>query len=146
MLLDDELTAAMQAVYAAFSRYPTPQSIDASPVYSGEDFLKPLVAAPLRELTCEQVGRYAGKALTTVGRLDDYKHFLPRLLEHVVNERCAFVGLGPDEFANRLLYGGWPSWPHDERQTILTVFRLASRQSAQDEQHIWREALTLLHQ
>ena len=145
-----ELSAALEAVYTVFARYPKPDRLEASPLYGRENFLEPLLAAPLRDLTCDQVGVYAGKALTTVGQLSDYKHFLPRLLEHVIDERCAFMGLSPDEFAHRVIYGGWPTWPDDERQAVLSAFRLASDRSAKQlpnsvDPDTWREALELLN-
>lgn len=127
---ESQLSAALESAYAVFERYPQPRRLEASCVYGDEDFLSALVSAPLRDLTCDQLGRFAMKALTSVGHLDDYKHFLPRLLDHVVDEGCAYLALAPEEFAERLAYGGWQTWPEQERQAILAVFRMALAQSA----------------
>lgn len=132
-----------------FARYTQPTRLNASPVYGKEDFLKPLVSTSLRELTCDQIGRYAGKALTTVGTVSDYKHFLPRLLEHAVAERCPYMGLDPKELAERLIYGGWSRWPDGEREAVLSVMHLAADQSANEppdtsEAEAWQKALSIL--
>ncbi len=79
-----ELQRLIDDCYDAFAPYPPPRSLHAlrDPVA----ILATLTSAPLRELTGEQIGPYAGWAMTTVGDVTDYKHFLPRILEQAVRE------------------------------------------------------------
>ena len=58
---------------------------------------------PLRALDSQDLEQYAFKALTTWGTVEDYKYFLPRIIE---------MTLG------KLAYGDFASWPLHERQAI----------------------------
>jgi hypothetical protein len=65
----------------------------------------------LRELTQDDLGLYAGKAMTTWGTVEDFKHFLPRLFELT----AAFQALYEEYVVlNKLDYGQWRSWPPAE--------------------------------
>lgn len=74
---------------------------------------------PLRDLTEEELGRYAGKAMTTWGTVDDFKHFLPRLFELTAAFRAPYT-----EYVifNKLTYGQWRTWPSREIAVIEQYF------------------------
>ena len=58
----------------------------------------------LRELEDEDLARYAFKAMTTWGDVNDYKHYLPRIFELSAKRELlvdTFVTLG------KLEYGKW---------------------------------------
>jgi len=74
------------------------------------------------------IGPYAGYALTTVGDVVDYKHFLPRILEHAV-DGPAWMGTEPAIIAKRLERGEWLGWQRSEQEIIREVFTEAWRQS-----------------
>ncbi|HEX8660002.1 MAG TPA: hypothetical protein VF690_20835 [Hymenobacter sp.] len=65
----------------------------------------------MRELTEDDLGLYAGKAMTTWGTVDDFKHFLPRLFELTAAFRAPY-----EEYVvlNKLDYGRWRTWPPAE--------------------------------
>ena len=93
MYPEEEVQRTVAAAYAVFARYGRPQVMDASPARDGQQMLRTLSAAPLRELSSEAVGPYSGSALFTVGSLADYKHFLPRILDIAVRGGTAWIGL-----------------------------------------------------
>jgi hypothetical protein len=107
--------------YEVFASYPPPRALNASPLRDPVAILKTLTSAPLRELTGEQLGAYAGWAMTTVGDAKDYRHFLPRILELAVSD-ARWHGLDPPIIAGKLNYGGWQTWPQEEQAAIRDLF------------------------
>lgn len=122
------LLAALDAAYEAFSRYPRPQRLEASPTRDPAKILATLSSAPLRSLTGEQIGPYAGWALTTVGSVGDYKHFLPRILEQAIRAP-EWMGTLPPVVASRLNMAKWRTWPKPESAAVIEVFVAALRDS-----------------
>lgn len=118
------LEAAIERAYAAFAHVRCPATIDASPVHDAKAILRDLTSAPLRELSPEHLQDFASSALTTIGTEDDYRHFLPRLLELAVRDASAF-GAEPQVIAHKLVYGEWTSWAPAERGAITDLFGAA---------------------
>lgn len=116
-----EVQAALDRCFDVFSLYPLPKSWDFSPYKDGDTMLRELSSAPLRELAGEQIGPYAGSAVLTVGGVDDYKHFLPRILEQAVFDP-AWMGTDPDIISRRLVMMNWRHWPDEECQTIYSLY------------------------
>ncbi|HKU26909.1 MAG TPA: hypothetical protein VJQ54_15655 [Candidatus Sulfotelmatobacter sp.] len=123
------LTKVIEDAYKAFAGYPRPLQMHASPLRKPKKILATLSSAPLRELTEDQVGYYAGCALTTVGDVSDYKHFLPRILELAAGTNT-WLGLTPPIIANKLRLGEWRTWPASEQSSLLAVFMAAWRNSS----------------
>ncbi len=118
MLLPPSVAEAVERLYAAFAAYPAPKSIDGCPCCVGESDREGLHAAPLRQITAEQLGRYPAKALTTMGNEDDYRHFLPRLLELSLAPNGRH-GLDPWLIFGKLSYGHWTTWPMAEQKALV---------------------------
>lgn len=118
---DTQLQRLIDDCYAAFASYPRPQVLHASPLRDPVTLIKTLSSAPLRALTGEQIGPYAGYAMTTVGDVNDYKHFLPRILELAVHEP-QWMGTEPPIIAQRLKRGKWLDWPAHEQAAIRALF------------------------
>jgi len=76
----------------------------------------------LRALSDEDLERYASKALTTWGDADDFRHFLPRLLELVTGR--PYDTLTTEIVFSKLRYAGWWEWPERERVAIESVLAL----------------------
>jgi hypothetical protein len=85
-----------------------------------------LAKTPLRDLSLEDLRRYAFKAMTTWGEVKHFKHFLPRLLELAVD--------APPDFELEVLFGKleyarWEEWSPLERGSVeqyLRAFWLAT--------------------
>ena len=122
--IDPATRNAIDAVYQVFSRYALPRAWDAAPGENGKHRLAVLSSAPLRDLTADQLGVYAGSALYTIGDVDDYRHFLPRIIELAALGCEVWVGIDPPTIAVHLQYAEWLTWPDDEQAALLDVFRL----------------------
>jgi hypothetical protein len=111
-----QLRDAIERVYAAFAhcRLPAVISYCGHCVTAEENDV--LLTVPLRQLTADQLRRYAWKALSTWGDPADFQHFLPRLLELLVTGELDDPAL-PERFVGKvLIYGsGWP----DEAQAAV---------------------------
>jgi hypothetical protein len=118
------LRDAVNQAYLAFSEVPRPTKLVASPLRNADKILKNLTAAPLRELTGEQLGPYSGWAITTVGTDIDYRHFLPRIFELAIEEPV-WLGTIPPVTASRLNMAGWRNWPDAQKVSVLHFFRSA---------------------
>jgi len=73
---------------------------------------------PLRELTVDDLEMLAFRAMTTFGDEQDYRHFLPRILELASFGRTPHIGFDLWLIGNKLTYGRWTTWPADEQAAI----------------------------
>lgn len=82
--------AALEQVYRRFARYRLRQPLEACPccITPAENAL--LWTVPLRQLSEEQLRRYAFKAITTWGSAEDFRYFLPRLL-HLASQPASKI-------------------------------------------------------
>lgn len=78
-----------------------------------------LANLPLRSLTHSDLDLYAFKAITSWGTQQDFKHFLPRLLELALDDLLAFSL--PEVLLGKLQLAGWHEWPTLERQAVKAV-------------------------
>ena len=81
-----------------------------------------LAAKALKELTPQDLKRYAFKAMTTWGSVDDFKHFLPRIFELVASgELQHYVDI--EVVLSKPQYGQWHQWPAREQDAVDRFFR-----------------------
>ncbi|RFB91576.1 hypothetical protein B5K08_14785 [Rhizobium leguminosarum bv. trifolii] len=116
-----DLEDSLKTLYPTFFEYPFPSSLDASPLRDAEKILTVLKSAPLREIDAAALGPYAASAITTVGSVDDFRHFLPRILHCAVLGASAY-GFEPPIIASKLLLCDWQQWPIAERTAIANFF------------------------
>lgn len=119
---NQEWQTAIQTAYDVFARYPCPHRLEASPVKDPVQILRDLVSAPLANLPENKLTAFAAAALYTVGSEEDYKHFLPRILQLMIPEPGGF-GLDPELTAEKLQYARFDSWPANEVSAIRDVFK-----------------------
>jgi hypothetical protein len=111
MLLEE----AVDGLYRAFARYPRRAAIEVCPHCVGREDQDTLARLPLRSLSCAQLSRFGFKAMTTWGTPDDYKHFLPRILELASTPEAAdWPGLDMQLIASKLQLAGCASWASPE--------------------------------
>lgn len=122
---------SVRELYAAFRRYPLQAHIAPDPCFPNCCDDRPLRAAPLAALPAAAFDRYQWKAITTWGTVDDFKHFLPRLLQLMTQQTFTTNDLQVIPFETRidplfvfgkLGYGGWQRWPARERQALTNFF------------------------
>ncbi|SMB81383.1 hypothetical protein [Deinococcus hopiensis] len=93
------LAQAVEELYQAFADLPRPQHIVHEPYELHPHEIQQLLGCPLRELPPELMRSYLFDALFTVGTWDDFRYFLPRLLELVPAEE-----IEEEKVAYRLKY------------------------------------------
>jgi len=90
--------------------------MDSCPCCVDDTHKQQLSAAPLRELTEEQLDTYTWKAMTTWGEVDDFKHFLPRIFElTAMSDFTADLTV-----FSKLKYAEWDKWAAEEKETVVS--------------------------
>ena len=115
------LEQAVRLAYAAFEGYPKPRDMEMSPARERHTIMRAVNDGSLRTLGVDSLGPFATSALWTVGGLDDYRHFLPRILELAVFGG-PWSGLKPETIAAKLKYATWLTWPEQEQSAVRNVF------------------------
>ena len=81
----------IKELYETFEKYHSNSSMNGSPYYDDLDkWNKELFSKPLQELNEDDLSRFTGKAITTWGSANDYKHFLPRIFELTAELRTPY--------------------------------------------------------
>ncbi|TQS25296.1 hypothetical protein [Microbispora sp. KK1-11] len=111
-----DLDHALEALYAAFSRYPLPAKTEVCGHCVSDEQVRATRAAPLRMLTASALEPYAWKALYTWGDVQEFKHYLPRLLELLILEELD--GLHARSLMLRVGVR-WQSWPKSEQEAVI---------------------------
>ena len=119
--MTNELKKSIEQLYTTFSSYPFPSAIVGCPCCVSDTDKAKIHNSQLRELSGDDLSRYAFKAMTTWGDVKDFKYYLPRILELLSTTDFivdTFVVLG------KLNYGKWTTWAMEE-QAVIKQFLLA---------------------
>ena len=108
----------IERLYEVFSRYPCPKHLEGCPCCTSAEAGELLVRTPLRRIPAPDLEHYAFKALSTWGTLDDYKYFIPRILE--LTEDGSLL-CDTEITLGKLPYGNFRDWPSDEQEAIRDV-------------------------
>jgi len=108
-------------LYTVFARYPKPYDFAACECCTSDDEKTALLTPPLRELTADQLGRYASNAFFTMAEVSDFKYFLPRILELTVRDE--FLWPDPEIVTRKLALAGWCDWPAEEQIAVSKVLK-----------------------
>jgi hypothetical protein len=108
--------ATLERLYSVYARYPLAERTHFCDHCASPDDIARVRSKPLRELAADDLELYAEKALSTWGDLDEFRHFLPRLLELAAREED-FGSLHAWSLLNKVGVR-WADWPHDERVAI----------------------------
>ena len=116
-----ERIATLYAVFAAYQfrglGWADPDDCNADYVDLADE--SAALTRPLRELTSDDLGNYYHTAVIVVGTVDDYKHFLPRIIELVVSDRRS--GFHPTILRLTLNAANFRAWPSSERDAVLAA-------------------------
>jgi len=123
------LGAALDDLYNAFARYPLASKIEGCPHCVDASRESVLHSKRLRDLDSKDLGFFAFKAMTTFGAVEDFKHFLPRLLELLTVE--PFLGAADLRVVlGKLVHGRWRGWIPAEQLAVerflLALFEQAA--------------------
>jgi len=106
---------AIENLYKTFSKYPFKSTMEGCPCCVSDTDKSTLHSKQLRKLEDEDISRYAFKAMTTWGDVDDFKHYLPRVFELSATRQ-----LTVDTFVilRKLEYANWQNWEKGEWQAV----------------------------
>lgn len=113
--MSEELKKSIEQLYTTFAAYPFRTSMEGCPCCVYDIDKEKIKTKPLRHLNSEDLEKYAFKAITTWGNIDDFKHFLPRIFELLTKSELMvddFIILG------KLDYAKWTTWASNEQQVI----------------------------
>lgn len=110
------MTEIIEELYEAFRPYRLGTTIEGCDHCVSAEMSEELLATPLRMLTAEQLSQFSLKAMTTWGMEQDFKHFLPRLLELAFLDPSELDWL--ETLFGKLTLAKWQEWPTAERQVI----------------------------
>src|SRR5215213_8574195 len=103
---NDAIGAAIEDLYLVFRRYGLRSRLDACPCCTTHGDQARIESRSLRALTPADLEHYVSKAMTTWGDEDDFRHFLPRVLELAVsNDSLSFVDT--ELMLSKLAYASW---------------------------------------
>jgi len=114
--MTEKLKISIENLYKVFYKYPFKSQISGCPCCVSDSDKLTLHSKQLRDLQEDDISRYAFKAMSTWGDVDDFKHYLPRIFELLSTTDFVvdtFVILG------KLDYGNWTDWEQDEKNAIL---------------------------
>ena len=106
----------IKELYETFEKYHSNSNMNGSPNY--DDLNKwndELFSKSLTELTEDDLSRFTGKAITTWGNANDYKHFLPRIFELTAELKTPYeIWIAFD----KLTLAEWTNWTEKEQKVI----------------------------
>jgi len=116
--IETKFMCHVDLLYKTFSKYPCSSSMQGCPCCVKEHHKNSLTSKPLRDLLPEDIDHYSFKAMTTWGNVNNYKHFLPRILE-ITTQRETLV----DTFVvfGKLERAQWQQWPENERNALIEL-------------------------
>lgn len=83
-----------------------------------DEEIKELLSKQLKELNKDDIRHFMTSATTTFGDVNDYKHFLPRILELTTD----FDVLDDFLTFEKLNYSNWELWKEEEIEAIKSFF------------------------
>jgi hypothetical protein len=118
--MSQAIDEAIEGLYAVFERYPLRESTGPCPCCHNLELAEAkLHAQPLRELGAEHLCDYASDAFHTWGDVEEFKHFLPRILELFITAQDCFVRHTDAEILMaKFRYGNWRNWPFEEQAAV----------------------------
>jgi hypothetical protein len=114
--MNKKLTSIIERLYETFAKYEGKSTLEGSPVYDDvHNWNKELRSKNLRDLTDEDLSRFAGKVLLTWGDEDDFRYYLPRILELTAELKIPY-----DVYSlyRRLEDAKWYNWDIEEQAAI----------------------------
>ena len=119
-----ELLASIEDLFMVFGRYPLPEKMECCRCGCGREvYAAKLFEKPLRELKKEHLDFYSFAALSTMGNVADFKHFLPRIFElGFAVEPDASLLTNTEILTDKLPYGKWLTWPQEEQDALRRFF------------------------
>lgn len=120
--METQLLKSTKTLYSTFKTYTVLgdlKSRSCDCCVTNEEIIL-LLSKSLNELTDDDIGHFSRSAITTFGDIEDFKHFLPRILELMQNSNSNIL----EDFITyeKLNYSEWGTWNEDEINAIDNYF------------------------
>ena len=111
-----ELQEAIERLYSVFSTYGPVQEMEFCPCgCTNADAIGALLHRDIASIEFAALADYSFSAMTTQGSVQDFKSFLPRLLQGIVTEEYRY---DPEILFGKLRYAKFLSWPPAEIDAV----------------------------
>jgi hypothetical protein len=117
------LRDAIEDVYRVFAGYRLKPHTEGCPHCVSDRDHALIHSRPLRLLEPDDLNRFTFKAMTTWGDENDFRHFLPRILELLVSGDPDW-SVDTEIVLGKLARAGWWQWPEREQAALRTLLRL----------------------
>ena len=114
-----KLQNSIENLYQVFAKYPLKTKIEGCPCCVGKQENSVLHSKPLRELSGKDLSFYGFKAISTFGDVGDFKHFLPRLFEILIENEFDY---NEEILFRKFEYADWQNWDANEQLAIKNFF------------------------
>lgn len=114
------LPQTIDALYAAFAAVRRPTGIVGCPCCIEDKQIAVLLSRPLRALSAEELSSYASSVFLTVGDEEDFRYFVPRILEISATDPGWWSD--PEVVARVLAEARWQQWPTAQREAVANVW------------------------
>jgi hypothetical protein len=118
--VNPQLHEAIEVVYHVFKDVPRPRRIDGCPCCIDEKGVSILLSKPLRDVLPDELTHYAASVFLTVGSVEDFFYFIPRILE--IRAREPYLWPDPEVIFKAFLASGFHSWPSLKKEAVLRYF------------------------
>lgn len=115
----DSLSIAIENYYTSFSDTRPPDDIAGCPCCIDDNEIDILLRTPLREIAPESLTAYAASAFLTVGGVDDYLYFLPRIMEISISDDSWWPDI--EITARAINSTDLSTWPENRRQALSAL-------------------------
>jgi hypothetical protein len=113
------LIDSIQELYEVFERYPLRDHIAVCDHCHLLEDVALLKSKELRRLGVDELQGYMFAAMTTWGDDQDFRHYLPRILELLAcDRRLTDEFMDPSMALENLQYAQWASWPAEEQKAV----------------------------
>lgn len=117
------IASAVEALYQTFAAYRLGPHVEGCPHCVSDRNHARIYARPLRLLTADDLNGFAFKALTTWGDEDDFRHFLPRIMELMVSGNPDWM-VDTEVVLGKLADANWLAWPEEEQAVVRSFLQL----------------------
>src|SRR6266516_2556115 len=114
------LQQAIEEIYNAFRDVPRPTTVDGCPCCIDEKEISILLSKPLRGLSPDDLTHYAASAFLTVGAVEDFLYFLPKILEILASNRDWWPD--PEVVTRAIHTAGFHSWSDSRKKALSRYF------------------------
>jgi hypothetical protein len=114
-----QVIQAIESLYNVFSQYPRPKDFNAC-VCCVNDLEKVIMLnTPLQDLTAANLKSYATSLFHTVGGMEDFRYFLPRIMEIYTTSDFSYPDI--EIVLKKLALANWLNWPQQDQAAVIAV-------------------------